>query len=458
MSKILTLLLFPFSLFSQFSGEWNTSFVVVGQSMRMKMTIADSNEAQQLFIEDPDGTYPKIEMTEFTIEKDVLAFKWGKIGLSFDGTYILDGDSISGTMKQSGLEWDVNFTREEQVKKVVARPQEPKAPFDYEIQEVLIKNGKNVIGATITIPKNYNNETPIIVLTSGSGPQNRDCELLGHKPFWVIADYFASEEIITLRFDDRGIGKSTGSFSDATIFDFAEDVNACVSYLRKQFKNNKIGVAGHSEGGMHALVAASKNKNINFIIELASVGISGKEVLIDQQYDIPKKGGKSEAYCQWNKEVFSGLCDIIQKNKQEEAEGLITTFLSDKYDNSPQEYKDESDKSSFLVTMSMFINSDWARSFVNYNASDYLNKLRVPILTINGGEDIQVSPKKNYAAFKEHPYSENINGNAFYLVDGLNHLMQTCTECTILEYGELEETFSLEVMEIMKNWMYNNVR
>lgn len=455
MKNLILFLLFPFSIFSQFSGEWNTSFVVVGQSMRMKMAIIDSNSAQQLFVEDPDGTYSKKEISDFAIEDEKLTFQWDKIGLSFDGDYFSDGDSISGLMKQSGLTWHVNFTRDEQEEKVVFRPQEPVAPFDYEIREVLIKNGDNLIGATITIPTGFNEKMPVVVLASGSGAQNRDCEIVGHKPFLVIADYFANKDIVTLRFDDRGIGKSTGTFSKATVFDFASDVNTCVNYLHKQYKHNKIGVAGHSEGGMHALIAASKNKNIDFVIELASVGISGRDVLIEQQYDIPKKGGKSEEYCLWNRAIFEGLCDIIQKNKQEEATELIATFLSDKYDNAPQEYRDESDKTTFLVTINMFINNDWARSFVNYNSADYLKKLKVPFLTINGGEDVQVSTQKNYAAFKEYPYKKNFEINEFHIVQGLNHLMQTCTSCTVLEYGELEETFSLEVMEIMKGWLRN---
>ena len=175
--------------FSQITGVWHTSFTVAGTNNRMDLYIDGIGRDGTLKIGLPDIAEfePKL-MENATITKETLEFSWETLALKYKGKYYSKGDSIYGIMSQSGLEWDVTFKREEQVLKKTIRPQEPKAPFDYTVEELIITNGKFNIGATLTTPKNVKN-FPIVVLASGSGPQNRDCEIMGHKPFWVIADY-----------------------------------------------------------------------------------------------------------------------------------------------------------------------------------------------------------------------------------------------------------------------------
>lgn len=449
-------LFLTFNVNSQIDGKWYTSFSIMGTTNRMEMNILDYPKNTVVTFSDSDSdNFKDIKMDKLVITDSTLNFTWTTIALSFKGKYYSNGDSIVGVMSQMDIKWGVTFKREQQEKIVVKRPQEPKAPFAYPVEEVLIKNGEILLSGTLTLPKNVENNFPIVILASGSGPQNRDCDILGHKSFLVIADYLARNGIACLRFDDRGTGKSTGVYQLASLEDFASDVKACVTYLKKdpRFGKNSIGIAGHSEGGMHALIAARKNKHVKFIIELASIGTSGREVLIEQQYLIPLKSGKSESYAQWNKETYTGICDIISNYSIEKAIEPLNKLLSEMYAKAPQEYKDQTSEMNFKLGTNMFINNEWGRQFVAFEAKDYLKKLKIPILAINGSQDIQVPPVKNQQGFEQNFSKKSKIKSKAIVIDGLNHLFQKCDSCTVYEYGELEETFSEQVLIAMRDWI-----
>lgn len=440
----------PFISVGQINGDWYTSFVVMGITANVKMEI-NSSEPTSIQLTDLDGEFDPTLIEDHKIDGDKITFSWKAIGLSFEGEYSEEENDINGTMEQAGIKWDVEFTKERGEEAVLVRPQEPKPPFNYQVEEVLIKNGDITLGATLTLPNNFSEETRIVVLASGSGVQNRDCQIMGHKPFWVIADHLAKKGIGCLRFDDRGIGESTGKFEETDLEEFGSDVVSCVKYLRKvkKFKRNKIGVAGHSEGGMHTLIAARSYKKIDFIIQLSSVGTSGADVLIEQQYLIPKQAGESEEYALWNKSVYEGMVEIVSQNDQEEAAKLLTGFLGKKYDEAPQKFKDASPRANFIMGLGFFLNTDWGRDFVNFKTEDYLKKLRIPLFAATGDKDIQVPSVSNLAAFNTYRGANS----QIVSMGGLNHLMQMCNTCTILEYGELEDTFSVELLDIMVEWI-----
>jgi predicted acyl esterase len=321
--------------------------------------------------------------------------------------------------------------------------------------DTLIENGKIVLGATLVIPNNLSGNYPIVVLASGSGAQDRNCELLGHKPFWVIADYLAENGIASLRFDDRGVGKSTGVFQMATLEDFASDVLACVSFLKSdsRFANHPIGLVGHSEGGMHVMMAAHKNKTVQFLIELASVGTTGKDVLVEQQYLIPKKGGQTEEYAQWNKSLFEEMSSLLLATKNKNRAEKLTAYLNEKYKSAPEEYKKLTNEMNFKLGMQMFMNSEWMIQFLSYQTADYLTKLSIPVFAINGSEDIQVPAESSQQGFEKNFSKESRSYSKAVIAVGKNHLFQTCIECTVKEYGDIEETFSEEVLKEMATWI-----
>ena len=440
-------------LFGQITGVWHTSFAVAGTNNRMDLYIDGIGRDGTLKIGLPDIAEfePKL-MEDASITKETLEFSWQTLALKYKGKYSSKGDSIYGIMSQSGLEWDVTFKREEQELKKSVRPQEPKSPFDYTVEELIITNGKFNIGATLTKPKNVKN-FPIVVLASGSGPQNRDCEIMGHKPFWVIADYLTRNGIGVLRFDDRGTGKSTADYSKANLEDFSSDVEACYKFLRKKYKKNKIGLAGHSEGGMHTLIATTKLKKVDFLIQLAAVGTNGREVLVEQQYLIPIKNGQAEELAKWNSATYDTLTKLLIATPKADFANQVIAFVERNFETIPSELKEKATKQEFINGYISFLDNTWARGFMQFESSTYLQKITCPILVINGSEDIQVPPIKNQEAFRNNFSEKSKAKSKVVLFPGLNHLFQTCKKCSILEYGDLEETFSPKVLIEMTSWI-----
>jgi len=455
MKKLLFALFIAFSncTLGQITGIWHTSFVVAGTNNRMDLSIDGVGRDGVLKISLPDIAEFEPKLIEnATISRESLEFSWETLGLKYVGKYFSKGDSIQGKMTQSSLEWNVTFKRNIQELKKIERPQEPKEPFDYQIEELLIANGKFKIGATLTLPKNSKN-FPIVVLASGSGPQNRNCELMGHKPFWVIADNLTRNGIAVLRFDDRGTGKSTASFNESNLNDFASDVEACFKFLRKKYKKNKIGLTGHSEGGIHTLIAATNLKKVDFIIQLASVGTNGREVLVEQQYLIPLKNGQTEELARWNSAMYDSITQLLVQTKQKDFVQEVNAFVERNFDEIPSELKEQLTKKEFAKTFIAFFDNTWARGFMNFNAFDYLQKLTCPILVINGSEDIQVPALKNQEGFRNGFSEKSKISSKVVLFPGLNHLFQTCKKCNITEYGDLEETFSPKVLSEITSWI-----
>jgi len=457
--KLLLLLILPLTGFSQVTGLWHTSFVVMGMSKRLDLNLEITSKDTSGWIKDPESrSATKIPLDEVRLDKDTVLFSWTAGRLSFEGNYFSAVDSIGGVFHQGGLEWNAFFTREERVLEKLKRPQEPQAPFPYTSEDLLIENGEVSLGATLTIP-DKKGPFPVVVLASGSGAQDRNCDIMGHKPFLVIADYLARNGIACLRFDDRGTGKSSGVYMRATLEDFASDVNACVDYLKTddRFIQAPVGIAGHSEGGMHALIAAKKNKEVSFVIELASVGTTGLDVFLTQQYEIPLKESGDTAMAEWNRELFRGACAIVGAEKDAETRTKkLNAYLDAQYQTASEEVRKEQPIMAFKMTVQMLLNTEWFRQFQAYDAEDYMKKLSIPILAINGGADVQVEPEMNTLGFaksfskKSKPYSDAI------VVPGLNHLMQHCKKCTVTEYSELEETFAPEVLETMVEWIMEN--
>lgn len=453
----------PYSTHAQPTGQYHCSFAVIGQSSRMTIDIRSKAVKPEIELTLPDSEEKKgYKMDRVSVTDTSLIFTWTAFGITFNGKYYSSGDSISGEMTQSTLKWDVTFFRELPEKIEIRRSQHPQEPFDFISEDYLISNGKITLGATLTLPKDYTpgKQLPLVVLASGSGAQDRNCEIMGHQPFLVIADHLAKNGIACVRFDDRGVGKSTGVFQMASLEDFASDVNAIVNHFAKdkRFKTVPIGVAGHSEGGMHALMAASKNKKIRFVIELASVGTTGRDVLVEQQYLIPLKEGLSEEIAQWNRSVYASISDVLIRTSPKSRTAELNTLLDSIYAAAPAEYKAENGFAQFKMGMMLFANNEWMSQFVRYNATDYLRKLKIPILAINGGEDIQVPATSNQLGFEQQFSSASKQkGSKAIVIDGLNHLFQTCRTCTIMEYGDLEETFSPKVLEEMVKWIEGSV-
>jgi len=297
----------------------------------------------------------------------------------------------------------------------------------------------------------------VVVLITGSGPQNRDEELMGHKPFLILSDYLTRNGIAVLRYDDRGMFSSKGNFAKSTTFDFATDVESAVNYLktRKEIDPKHIGLIGHSEGGIIAPMVAVKSKDVRFIILMAGTGVQGSELLIRQQEAIGKASGiKDEDLkktAEINKEAYKIICNTTDTTK---LKSELTAFLKLKAKEVPASQMPKGMNEDELVKMEMIqLNSPWMLNFIRYNPEPMLEKVKCDVLAINGDKDLQVDSKINLPAIEN---ALKKGGNKKFTIKelpGLNHLFQECTTGLPKEYAEIEQTISPTALETMANWI-----
>lgn len=465
MKNILGLFILSFLLSNTIAQQKDLSGVWSGKlelPNTMKLTVVfnisiNSDGTYTSTLDSPDQGAKGIQTESTLVFGDSIIISVPAIMGSYKGKINFEEMKIEGKWSQGGMNLDFTVNKVDKVEEV-KRPQEPKEPFPYNAEEVLFENEKDnvTLAGTLTYPKDGNN-FPAIVMITGSGGQDRNEELLGHKPFLVIADYLTRNGIAVLRFDDRGIAQSTGDHSKATSEDFAKDVLAAVEYLkeRKEINKNKIGLIGHSEGGLIAPIAAVNSNDVAFIIMMAGTGIPGDSILILQSELIQRAEGSSEDEIQKSLSTQRKIYTAIKKNNDEKllTESLEKIFI-DEFANMTEEEKSKLGDPEVYKNMQMkILTSAWFKNFVKYNPAPTLEKVKCPVLAINGENDLQVPPKENLSAIK---YALEKGGNKnFEVVElkGLNHLFQTSSTGKISEYSQIEETISPLALETMLNWI-----
>jgi pimeloyl-ACP methyl ester carboxylesterase len=296
---------------------------------------------------------------------------------------------------------------------------------------------------------------PAIVLISGSGAQDRNEELMEHKPFLVIADYLTRNGIAVLRFDDRGTAASTGDFQTATSYDFSKDAEAGVKYLqtRKEINKKKIGLIGHSEGGIIAPMVAARNKDIAFIVLLAGTGVRGEQILILQQDLIAEASGVGEADRKKNQSINEGMYHLIlQSTGTKQLKTDLTDYLKQVVKDLPAAEK-ETYNDTFIKVSVERLTGPWMQYFIKYDPAPALKKVKCPVLALNGEKDLQVPAKENldaiWAALTKGG-NKRVTTKAF---PGLNHLFQECNTGLPTEYATIEQTISPAVLEEIGTWV-----
>ena len=350
------------------------------------------------------------------------------IGASYEGVVI--NGKIEGSFKQGGLEFPLTLTAEE-VK--VNRPQTPQPPFPYTQEEVTFANGDALLKGTLVLPESYDIDTPVVIMITGSGLQNRDEELFQHKPFAVIADALARQGIASLRYDDRGFGESSGDVVNCTTEDFKNDAKAGVEMLKKRFHH--VGALGHSEGGTIALMLGTDN-DVDFIVSLAGMSVAGSSTLIDQNRNMLISKGVpqniADNYCRLLSDTFKAI-------SHEEA-----SPDPDQY-NLPQSlitnYKEALQQ----------LQTPYFKYFINLDIAPILNDIKVPVLALNGTKDTQVDCKSNLETLRKGLPHNPVN--VIKSVEGVNHLFQHCQTGLLEEYGSIEETMVPEVLSQIADWI-----
>ena len=452
---ILFAILTTMSIYGQdISGKWNGILEVQGTQLRLVFNINKTDKGYSSTMDSPDQGATGIPVTSTTFENSTLKIEITNATIQYEGT--LDkNNAFVGTFKQGGQEFPMTLSRKAIEKEVVKRPQEPTKPYSYYSEDVTFKNTKaNIsLSGTLTLPEK-NGNFPVVILISGSGPQNRDEEIFGHKPFLVLADYLTKNGIAVLRFDDRGTAKSTGNFNNATTFDFAKDVESAIEYLqtRKEINKNKIGLIGHSEGGIIAPIIASENKDISFIVLMAGSTLRGDKLLLLQKYKIETQMGINEQLVENNQKIFAGAYEIIlnESIENEILPDTLSNYFTSKYANAlPENQK--------LALVNQLTNP-WMLNFIRLDPAIYLEKTSCPILAINGSKDLQVPSKENLEIIENiFKKSENTNVKTKEL-ENLNHLFQECETGAIGEYGTIEQTISPIALEEILNWINTQVK
>jgi pimeloyl-ACP methyl ester carboxylesterase len=384
-----------------------------------------------------------------TVSGAKLHFEMPRMGLSFDGTLSADGQQIAGTITQ-GVGLPIVFKRSDKVD-TVNRPQTPKPPFPYKSIEVTYENKQGKLAGTLTIPSG-DGPFPAAILITGSGPENRDEEVFGHKPFLVIADYLSRRGLAVLRLDDRGVGASTGNSTRQTIGEMATDVLSGVAFLkaRPEINPRKIGVIGHSEGGIVGPLAASRSGEIAFVVMLAGPGVTGEQIMYLQAELIAKSMGAPDASIAQNRALQETIFQAARSDPDEKI--ALENFRSDwqqAYGAAP---------SPTLESQAKSVMAPEIRSFAFFDPATVLGKLRIPVLALNGSRDLQVPPAQNLPAIKAALTAAGNQDFEVMELPGLNHLFQTCQKCTAAEYGALEETFSPKALEVMAHWLTRHTR
>ena len=443
------------------TGKWNGALKVQGTQLRLVFNVTKSENGLTSTMDSPDQGANGIPVTKTTFENSKIKFEVANARIEYDGE--LNGDEITGTFKQGGQVFPMNLSRKAIEKEVVKRPQEPSKPYSYYSEDVTFQNPKaNIsLAGTLTLPEKEG-VFPVVVLITGSGPQNRDEELVGHKPFLVISDYLTKNGIAVLRYDDRGVGQSKGDFKTATSADFATDVESAITYLktRKEINKKQIGLVGHSEGGLIAPMVASKSKDVSFIVLLAGTGIQGDKLLLLQQELIARANGATEADIKKSVESNAKLFEMIVKSTDNQKLKIdLTSKINEiiKNDNTA-EIPNGMTKEQYIALQVDQITSPWMEYFMKYNPVQALEKVKCAVLAVNGEKDLQVPPKENLTAIK-NALTKGGNKNVTTIeFPNLNHLFQECKTGSPNEYASIEQTFSPRALAEITQWIKSQTK
>lgn len=467
MKNIFTILFifFNISLISSQSieGNWKGSLDVMGQKLALVFHIENKNGKLISTMDSPDQNAFGIPVENTSFENSILTIELPKLKIKYTGNSNTEFSEINGKFNQNGTEFPLILNRKELEKPKFNRPQTPKEPFPYTVEEVSFKNSIDniTLAGTLTLP-NSKGKFPVVILISGSGPQDRNEELFEHKPFAVIADDLTKKGIAVLRYDDRGYGKSTGDFSNSTTADFANDVRSAIEFLktRSEINNKKIGLVGHSEGGMIAPMVAANSKDVNFIVLLAGPGTPIDELMIEQSKAYSKLLGVDESTIEINSRIQKSTYDFVKNYKSDNLQNDLMSYLKSEIEKLPESIKPktEDEIDQMVLQLADSVNNKWFLYFIKYIPAEYISKLKCDVLAMNGSLDFQVPAKTNLKAIENALIVGNNKNYEIVELAGLNHLFQEATTGSLEEYSKIEQTFSPKALTLMSDWIIKKTK
>lgn len=438
-------------------GNWLGKLDVGGVRIRLVLKIAKTDDGYMAKLDSPDQGAKDLLIDSITKSENIVNFSAAKLAMNYKGTVNERGDEISGTFNQGADSIPLVFKRIAEIP-TNKRAQDPIRPYPYQEEEVNYRNAKDNVklAGTLTFPHGEK-KVPAVILITGSGSQDRDEAVAGHRPFLVLADYLTKKGIAVLRVDDRGVGGSEGDPMAATAENFAGDVLAGIEYLktRKEIDSKQIGLIGHSEGGMIAPMVAARSTDVSFIVMLAGIGQTGEDLLLTQFAVLQKAGGAKP-------ETVAQVIDFQQK---------LFAIIKSELDNQLAEHKindllakrksemNETDQEAFAQVETgvkrqlPVLLSPGYRYFLSHDPRRALKRIKIPVLALNGENDTQVPSRENLAIISDALKSGKNKNFSVRSFPQLNHLFQTSKSGLPNEYGEIEETISPLVLETIASWI-----
>ena len=437
----------------EIAGVWHGEIEIPGQPLAVKIVLTRADADWTGTIDIPAQGAKGLPLVGINIEPDetgttvTFAIRGVPGNPTFDGSLQSDG-AIIGTFSQGGARLKFQLSRDSAGP---ARPQEPKAPFPYQIEEVKFERDSINFAGTLTIPEGTG-PFPAVLLISGSGPQNRDSEIFGHKPFLVIADHLTRAGIAVLRVDDPGVGGSTAHPQPPTASDFASDALAAIDFLKRDNRINpdQIGLIGHSEGGIVAPLSATRGEGIAFVVLLAAPGVPGDQMMRKQNERILNAVGIAGEQKEIRLALFDQLSTALTSDLPEAAmRREVEEIVRQQFETNgvPRTQQDET---HVRMAVEQAI-SPGMRYLLAYDPRSALEKISVPVLALNGELDTQVDAEQNLVAIAAA--LENNSNVTIHRLPELNHLFQHAKTGLIGEYGVIEETISPEVLDLIRDWI-----
>ncbi|MEP3371715.1 MAG: alpha/beta fold hydrolase [Maribacter dokdonensis] len=440
-------------------GDWSGKAQRGDKTITFVFNIKQEGANYSAIMNVPTFRVSGIKPTATTFTNGKLTIDGSNLGMSYVANFNSELQQFEGTYKEGGIEMALNLKKGAVEVADQRRPQEPVKPYPYHEEEVVFPNKEaNItLAGTLTLPSK-NGTFPVVILISGSGPQDRDETFMGHKPFLVLADHLNKQGIGVLRFDDRGQGASTGDFGSATTEDFSKDVLSAIAYLktRTDIDVNNIGLIGHSEGGIIAPLAANNSKDVAFMVLLASTGISGAELSVMQSKTLREFPVKDEEAYEKNarKAIAIVTSDKSATEIKTELTAHLNAFLRPILTslNVPEKNIDTYIESQIKTSV-----KPWSRYFLQYNPADEIAKLQIPVLSLNGSKDTQVDAKINQNGIRQALIR---GGNQDYKIielENLNHFFQECETGKMDEYRKIEQTFSPIALNEISSWVLKHI-
>jgi len=449
------------SLAQEFTGYWEGILDIQTTKLRLGFRIKETADGiYQATMDSPDQGTKGIPIPSTMVNQNRIVMRLPNALIEYTGL-LNEEDQIIGTFIQEGQSFPLSLSKKI-VRKEVKRFQEPTKPYPYKEEEITFRNEEEgiILSGTLTIPKGEG-VYPAVILITGSGPQNRNEELAGHKPFLVLADYLTRKGIAVLRYDDRGVGASKGNFKEATTLDFASDVTSALLYLnnRKDIHNSQIGLIGHSEGGVIAPLVASKTKDVRFIVLLAGTGVTGEQILLSQLKKFKEVSGLKKEEQQKILKIHSEIYALINTSQNlNSLKNELRLYLDIKWKDYPNAQKSGMNKKDFINLQMSQISTPWMHFFISHDPTLALSKVKCPVLALNGEKDWQVNYEINLKAI-EMALAQG--GNTQFSIKsfpGLNHLFQECQTGSIVEYAQIEQTLSPLVLKEISRWVLSTLK